>query len=77
MKKLTKKQKQKADKIIKMCTELYKDGVVTIMVSAPDNNLSFYRKELFISFEEYIEESNKGNIYSPTQSDIKFDQIGI
>ena len=78
MKHLTKLQKKKADKIIKLCTELYSDGVITIMASTPDNRLGFYRSDKRLEFDEFIKACNEFDaVYFPRQQKIDFDQIGL
>ena len=48
LKELTKRQSKKADKIVKLMEELKSEGVNTVIISSPANNINFYRSKKWV-----------------------------
>ena len=70
IKNLTKKQKAKADRIIKLIGDLNAEGVVFYMNSMPDNQIGFLRGganlDSYEEFFDFLNHEDLGEYYSPS-----------
>lgn len=69
LKHLTKKQKLKANKIVKLMGDLKNEGVNTVLIASPNNSLNFYRANDWVENIEHMQGiCNETDFrYSPNQ----------
>lgn len=78
MKELTKKQKKKADKVLKLIEELKSEGVNTVLVAGIGTTLYFGRKYDFdVDHNGFLELLNFGKFYRPEQEHNLLDCRGL
>ena len=76
VKHLTKKQKNKCNKISELINKLSKEGVHSCVASTPQNTLIFYRADKWLDSMEDIQDLHNDNRDFVFDTDAKIDAVG-
>jgi pyridoxal/pyridoxine/pyridoxamine kinase len=79
LKELTKLQQKKADKIVQLMEELKSEGVNTVIIASPTNNINYYRSKNWVDSIEDMEGlcNQTEFVYTPKQDNGLIDHFGF